>query len=612
MFSKTTFLIIIVLIGTCGISWAHQEAKFVMSFSSKGKLPGKIAEDTSLAFDQEDNIYILDAENYRIQKFSSDGVFLMEINPKKLEKTQFTFTNPKAISAGPEGKIYLLDWKIEQISLSSSSEQKIFKYAPCIHKFNTNGEFIETFFIHKLKPKLKGAVPALDADGNYSLIIPQGDPERKFLFATDSEGYLYILDEGKIYKLNQKGKLVNSFSVHRIGQPKETTDMAVDDKGNIYLAGTTAHRIFKFSPEGELLLSFGGYGDENGELQFPQKIAIAEDTRLKSGAMIFVADKAVYKKDYVTSLARRKYDPLPHVIVPGLLDGSIEMPKVERTRIKRVQRFDTDGNFLDKILIRLERENPQHANLSLKELDQHGNIYLTDKEKLTLHKYVPGSVFDLSALHTELKLRCERGIYDYEIDNPDDLDDDLGTGGSDWDYQDKALEASIGLAFAYDVDESLRVKLSSTNSYTESVAKQYYHTPNFEDIRGSFNQDDKTVDKYVTNELRLNVDYVLNHNPFEYREANFFAYISTTSNDFIVDAFAQSNKRYLDWYSLVSSFGVGLHYDLGNKFRLIFSARRYPAADYDYYYIDELGKLYATAFRNFKLTEVLLTVDGVF
>ena len=122
----------------------------------------------------------------------------------------------------------------------------------------------------------------------------------------------------------------------------------------------------------------------------------------------------------------------------------------------------------------------------------------------------------------------------------------------------------------------------------------------------------KAVDRYITNEVSLNIDYVLNHNPFEYRETNFFAYIRTLSNDFIIDALDRNNERYLDWYSLVNSYGVGLHYDLGNKFRLIFLARRYPAADYDYYYIDELGILYATGFRRFKMTEILLTVDGVY
>ena len=605
---KATFLIIMLLIYICGTSWAHKEAKFVMSFSGKGELPGRIAEETSLAFDREDNIYILDAENYRIQKFSSVGAFLMEINPEKLESPQFKFTNPKAISVGPEGEIYLLDWKIEQISgrhrgsSTTGSDQKIFKYAPCIHKFDTNGKFIETFFIHKLAPEFKGAVPALDADGNYSLIIPQGDPERTFLFATDSKGYLYVLDEGKIYKLDQKGESINSFSV---GQHKAITDMAVDDEANLYLASATIHRIIKFGPYGKLLLSFGGYGFKDGELILSQKIAISEDNS------IFVADKAEYKMDYATSLTRRKYDPLPRVFIPGLLDDSIDPHKVKRTRISRVQRFDTNGNFLEKTLIRLERENPKHADLCLKELDRHGNIYFIDKEKLTFHKYVPGSAFNISALHNEIELRYEKVIYDFEIDNPDDLDDKLGPS-SDWDDQYNVLEASVGLTFAYDVNENLRLRLSGTSSYIESVEKQYYRTPDFEDVQGSYNQDDKTVDKYLTNELRLDVRYVLNHNPFEYRSANFFAYISSSSNDYIVDAFDPNNKRYFDWDSLVKSFGIGLRYDLGNKFRLLFSGRRYPAADYDYYYIDELGMLYATGFRRFKLAEILLTVDGVF
>ena len=282
-----------------------------------------------------------------------------------------------------------------------------------------------------------------------------------------------------------------------------------------------------------------------------------------------------------------------------------------RTRITKVQHFDANGNFIEKVLVRLEREEPVHANLEIKELDGHGNIYFIDKETLIFYKYIPGSNWNLSALHSNIRLRCEKVIYDFELDNPDDLDAKLGPN-SDWDDGYSILDASFGLSFDYNIDESLWVSVSNTNSYVEEIEKQYFHTPNFEDIRGAYNQDDKTVDKYLTNELRLDMAYILNHNPREFRRTDFFAYIRMSSNDFIVDAFDPNNERYLDWYSLVNSFGLGMRYDLGNKFRLVFVARRYPAADYDYYYIDESGILYSTGFRKFKLTEALLTVDGVF
>jgi len=51
----------------------------------------------------------------------------------------------------------------------------------------------------------------------------------------------------------------------------------VDSKGNIYAVGNREHSIFKFSREGKQLLTFGGWGQGPGELQWPADISIDKD-----------------------------------------------------------------------------------------------------------------------------------------------------------------------------------------------------------------------------------------------------------------------------------------------------------------------------------------------
>lgn len=51
----------------------------------------------------------------------------------------------------------------------------------------------------------------------------------------------------------------------------------VDSNGNIYAVGNREHTIFKFSPEGKLLLTFGGWGQGPGELQWPAWISVNKE-----------------------------------------------------------------------------------------------------------------------------------------------------------------------------------------------------------------------------------------------------------------------------------------------------------------------------------------------
>ncbi|MBC7361421.1 MAG: 6-bladed beta-propeller [Candidatus Aminicenantes bacterium] len=57
-------------------------------------------------------------------------------------------------------------------------------------------------------------------------------------------------------------------------QTKAVPWIDVDSNGNIFAVGNREHSIFKFSPEGKLLLTFGGWGQGPGELQWPAWISI--------------------------------------------------------------------------------------------------------------------------------------------------------------------------------------------------------------------------------------------------------------------------------------------------------------------------------------------------
>ena len=594
------------------VAYAHREVDFVTSFGGKGEAKGKFAKETYWAFDKDGNIYVSDTENYRIQKLDKNGNFLMQIDGSE-EYAGFVFQHPTDIAVGDDGSIYVLDWAI--VHIANTESPKIFNYGPCVRKFANDGKFIEMFTIDDLTKQVKNlesAAPGLDEDGNYALIIPQGKTDREFLIAVDVQDNIYVLDkdESKIYKLNGEGKLIATFGSYGSGNGQfiRAADIDADDNGNLYVADTGNHRIVKFDAEGKAQ-TIGEYGDEDGQLRSPFQIAVLGDGN------ILVADKVKYRKNYISTLARREDDPSLLYVPPNrvLEPGSITY-KNFRVFMQRVQKFSHEGKFEDKILVRLAQDNPLHVNLNLKAIDHQGNLYLIDSDTFLLHKYTPASTIKFSEFHKELTLRYEWDNTEVDIDNPDDLDSKIGVNASDYDEDGNLHLFWTDLRFSYDVNEDLRLSLSNLAFYLRSRNEIHYMRRS-EDIQGTFSQDDRTLEDYFANFVEFDASIVLNHEPYRYREAGFFAYFGGGIYDYVNDALAGSNLRYLDWRLWFSQWGAGIHYDLGRKFRLMFSAGQGPPGgyfNYEYDYIDELGELYATGFRDGKETMVFMAVDGVF
>ena len=575
---------------------AHKEVEFIREFGGKGEDQGEFAKKTSFAFDRDGGIYIADTENLRIQKLDPAGRFLFEIQGTDPDK--FLFINPMDIAVGVDGTIYVVDWIMVQVDDTESP--RIFNYAPCVHRFDTEGNFVASYPLQDLTKRigtLEAAAPALDAEGNYALIIPQGNTQRSLLLTVDDEGRIYVFDDGFIYKLDPDGNPVGTFTTSQpsAGQLDKAADMIVDREGNLYIVDKDAHRVLKYDREGQFLLSFGEYGDRAGQFISPFHLIALED------GTILVADQAKYKKDYASDLPRQRYHPFQFGHVPY---------RIFRTRVRRVQRFYADGEYAEKILIRFQRENEAQAHLSLKAIDYTGNLYFVDNETLTFRMFAPTSSLIASAFQTETKLRYIYDFEDIEIDNQDDLDADLGPNA---DFEERIRWNQIGaeVSLTYDINEDLRFAISNGLTYLRKIDTSYFRTPDFEDFRGRFNQDDESTETSWENQIQIDFTLIQDHNPYRYREAGAFAYLNVTRDDFINEALHPDNERFLDVKVRISSWGAGMRYDLSRAFQLQFMvAHSYGYNEYTY--LDETNILYATGFRQIVGTVALLSIDGVF
>ncbi|HUC00781.1 MAG TPA: LamG-like jellyroll fold domain-containing protein [Solirubrobacterales bacterium] len=96
--------------------------------------------------------------------------------------------------------------------------------------------------------------------------------------AIDAKGNLWVADQGnnRIQELNEKGEFVKAFGVWGTGngQFKAPKSIAFDSKGNYWVADSGNNRLEQFNEKGEFLKAVGSAGSGNGQFKGPEGIAI--------------------------------------------------------------------------------------------------------------------------------------------------------------------------------------------------------------------------------------------------------------------------------------------------------------------------------------------------
>ena len=129
--------------------------KFLTAWGSEGAGEGQFdfmdGHDGygGLAVDPEGNVYVMDTMNYRIQKFTSDGRFLLQWGSKGTEDAQFLM--PEGVLVDAQGKLYIGDGGRTDIQKFDSTGKFLFKWGG---KGTGDGQFDNLSYL------------AIDGDGN--------------------------------------------------------------------------------------------------------------------------------------------------------------------------------------------------------------------------------------------------------------------------------------------------------------------------------------------------------------------------------------------------------------------------------------------------------------
>ena len=517
----------------------------------KGAGHGVFGEHIRIHVDTEGNLYVSDADAKVVQKLNSAGEFLWQIPEDPTSED--LFQKPGDLCTDSDGNLYVTDYTAKY--LTDTENPRVYIFSPCVYQFDNQGQLLNTFFIDEVKVRPKTVLPVklmLDEDGKSAYAIQPKYYDRELRVAWSSQQFLYVLDVqmSAIHKLQADGSTVKKFGRYgaAAGEMDEPNDLSVDARGNVWVADTGNHRIMKFSADGEYLLTVGQKGRGNSQFVKPQLIQVA------GNGVILVKDssqftRALYKSPiygptlgdvndgsarsylFSTNSSASDVDELTtrlrileeaeHLRFLEETDG--ESPEEDQERqsqrlrntlyhnvIERVQLFDSDGRYRDRVLYRVDKKDAEAHDLACVAIDSAGHLYLRDESDFTLQRYrVNGFAVQKSAVNAVYTTRAQNGDNQFNEDYEDiDLDPDVNDEENLFGWQQQLL-------VNYDFSERWNLSLQNSTIYNERD-NRYVTPPKPED---SYTYSDQGWDNVVD----LNLRYVTNPNPYQYKELSLYA-----------------------------------------------------------------------------------------
>ena len=108
------------------IKYVYQSDKSIGT--DYNKVFATLSNPTDMAIDSAGNVYVLDAENDKVQKFTTDGTFVKEWN---IQRTKASKLVAKDIATDNAGNVYVLDGGSNRVQ-----------------KFTANGTFVKEWNIN--------------------------------------------------------------------------------------------------------------------------------------------------------------------------------------------------------------------------------------------------------------------------------------------------------------------------------------------------------------------------------------------------------------------------------------------------------------------------------
>ena len=211
------------------------EGRRVRTWGSKGGLAGQLEYPAGLAVSGDNEVFVADSDNHRIQVFDMDGAFLRMWG--SMGNGDGDLHNPEHIAVSHTGEVFVVDCFNHRVQV-----------------FSSVGTFLRKW----------GSFGA----GHGQFQFPRG-------IAVTDNGEVVVADtrNHRIQVFTTAGVFLRTWgSAATLGDPH---GIAASNSGEIFVTDYDAHRVRVFQPDGTLVRSWGSRGAAPGQFISPRGIAVS-------------------------------------------------------------------------------------------------------------------------------------------------------------------------------------------------------------------------------------------------------------------------------------------------------------------------------------------------
>ena len=241
-------------------SVAGASLSVVTTWGGPGTGQGQFSVPQGVAVDAAGNVYVVDENNDRVEKFDSNGRFLLQFGSPGSGPGQFN--GPGHVALDPQGNVIVSDeggYRVEKFSPAGTFLLQYGRFGKAPGQFGGNTRGV-----------------AADGAGNV-YVAYDGQP-------------------GQIVKFTAAGSYVTSWPAQAPGAPTpRSRSIAFDPSGVLYVADEGDGAIDRFATDGRFLGQWGQFGNAPQQLADPLAIAIDPQSH------VFVGDRLQGIKQFTTT-----------------------------------------------------------------------------------------------------------------------------------------------------------------------------------------------------------------------------------------------------------------------------------------------------------------------
>jgi tripartite motif-containing protein 71 len=223
----------------------NEKGEYLSQFGTKGTANGQLSRPTAIAIAANGNLWVTDSGNKRVEEFTPAGTYVAKFGAAGTGNGQFAGAGPEAVAIDLHGNIWVAD-----------------TFGGRLEKFSEAGVFIRS-----VATKGKGPEQLGQPDG--IAIGPGGN-----VFVTDWE-------DDKVAEYGEGGKFIRQFGSQgtEAGQLENPTGIAIDGRGDVWVPDQNNGRVEEFNQGGEYLGRFGARGTGAGQFELSYPTGIATDAK---------------------------------------------------------------------------------------------------------------------------------------------------------------------------------------------------------------------------------------------------------------------------------------------------------------------------------------------